>query len=149
MRSGSPLRISGSSAIGWLHRHSAEILGRHVLVRVCRGRSQLVHCQSAGSFRANVSLIADFELNAMHRAISQAVPTIHQILLSTPKPNPIPNIRFIRSCSSALAPATFKRLEEAFHAPVLEAYAMVSRTMAASDSGAPRLMYSLLVSTAD
>ncbi|ORY43940.1 peroxisomal-coenzyme A synthetase [Leucosporidium creatinivorum] len=53
-----------------------------------------------------------------------AVPTIHQILLRTPKPNPIPTIRFIRSCSSALAPATFAELEKVFKAPVVEAYAM-------------------------
>ncbi|KAG9104566.1 hypothetical protein FRC06_001346 [Ceratobasidium sp. 370] len=53
-----------------------------------------------------------------------AVPTIHQILLSTAFPSPIPKIRFIRSCSSALAPATLERLEKAFGAPVLEAYAM-------------------------
>lgn len=55
-----------------------------------------------------------------------AVPTIHQILLKTPHPSPVPDIRFIRSCSSALAPATLKQVEEAFKAPVLEAYAMVS-----------------------
>ncbi|SCZ96519.1 BZ3500_MvSof-1268-A1-R1_Chr8-2g10258 [Microbotryum saponariae] len=53
-----------------------------------------------------------------------AVPTIHQILLSTKLPNPIPDIRFIRSCSSALAPATLEKVEKAFNAPVLEAYAM-------------------------
>lgn len=53
-----------------------------------------------------------------------AVPTIHQILLKSPLPKRIPNIRFIRSCSSSLAPATFKQLEETFNAPVLEAYAM-------------------------
>ncbi|KAK0539276.1 hypothetical protein OC834_000127 [Tilletia horrida] len=53
-----------------------------------------------------------------------AVPTIHQILLATPHPSPIPKIRFIRSCSSALSPATFHAIEEAFGAPVLEAYAM-------------------------
>ncbi|GAB1518953.1 hypothetical protein RhiTH_002018 [Rhizoctonia solani] len=35
-----------------------------------------------------------------------------------------PKDRFIRSCSSALAPATLERLEKAFGAPVLEAYAM-------------------------
>jgi acyl-CoA synthetase (AMP-forming)/AMP-acid ligase II len=35
-----------------------------------------------------------------------------------------PNIRFIRSCSSALAPSTLYELEKAFRAPVLEAYAM-------------------------
>lgn len=53
-----------------------------------------------------------------------AVPTIHQILLKSPKPSPIPNIRFIRSCSSPLSPKTFHELERAFNAPVLEAYAM-------------------------
>ncbi|KAB8283760.1 hypothetical protein BKA91DRAFT_136104 [Yarrowia lipolytica] len=53
-----------------------------------------------------------------------AVPTIHQILLNTKIPQPLPEIRFIRSCSSALAPATFHQIEKAFKAPVLEAYAM-------------------------
>ncbi|KAF3004603.1 hypothetical protein E8E14_007400 [Neopestalotiopsis sp. 37M] len=53
-----------------------------------------------------------------------AVPTIHQILLKSPVPNPLPNIRFIRSCSSPLSPAVFEKLEETFKAPVLEAYAM-------------------------
>ncbi|KZV86512.1 acetyl-CoA synthetase-like protein [Exidia glandulosa HHB12029] len=53
-----------------------------------------------------------------------AVPTIHSILLNTPLPNPLPKIRFIRSCSSSLAPSTFERLEATLRAPVLEAYAM-------------------------
>lgn len=53
-----------------------------------------------------------------------AVPTIHQILLKSPLPNPKPNIRFIRSCSSPLSPKTFHDLEKALGAPVLEAYAM-------------------------
>ncbi|KAG5297561.1 peroxisomal-coenzyme A synthetase [Histoplasma ohiense] len=53
-----------------------------------------------------------------------AVPTIHQILLKTPLPEPMPKIRFIRSCSSPLSPKTFHELEKTFHAPVLEAYAM-------------------------
>ena len=53
-----------------------------------------------------------------------AVPTIHQILLKNPPPNPKPKIRFIRSCSSPLSPKTFHELEKAFNAPVLEAYAM-------------------------
>ncbi|CAE6469926.1 unnamed protein product [Rhizoctonia solani] len=56
--------------------------------------------------------------------LNATVPTIHQILLSTRLPSPVPKIRFIRSCSSALAPATLERLEKAFGAPVLEAYAM-------------------------
>jgi oxalate---CoA ligase len=53
-----------------------------------------------------------------------AVPTIHQILLKSPQPNPMPKIRFIRSCSSPLAPTVFHALEASFGAPVLEAYAM-------------------------
>ncbi len=53
-----------------------------------------------------------------------AVPTIHQILLRNPPPSNVPKIRFIRSCSSPLSPKTFHELEEAFNAPVLEAYAM-------------------------
>ncbi|KAI9893327.1 MAG: hypothetical protein M1814_000457 [Vezdaea aestivalis] len=53
-----------------------------------------------------------------------AVPTIHQILLKSPLPSPIPDIRFIRSCSSPLSPSTFALLEKTFKAPVLEAYAM-------------------------
>ena len=53
-----------------------------------------------------------------------AVPTIHQILLKSPIPSPVPAIRFIRSCSSPLSPKTFHEIEKAFKAPVLEAYAM-------------------------
>lgn len=53
-----------------------------------------------------------------------AVPTIHQILLKSPLPNPVPQIRFIRSCSSPLSPKVFHDLESTFRAPVLEAYAM-------------------------
>jgi acyl-CoA synthetase (AMP-forming)/AMP-acid ligase II len=56
-----------------------------------------------------------------------AVPTIHQVLLSRADADGAPRqagFRFIRSCSSALAPATLHQLEERFGAPVLEAYAM-------------------------
>ncbi|KAK4179895.1 hypothetical protein QBC36DRAFT_321471 [Triangularia setosa] len=53
-----------------------------------------------------------------------AVPTIHQILLKHPTPNPLPKIRFIRSCSSPLSPTVFHALEKTYSAPVLEAYAM-------------------------
>ena len=53
-----------------------------------------------------------------------AVPTIHQILLKSPLPSTIPQIRFIRSCSSPLSPKIFHELEKALNAPVLEAYAM-------------------------
>ena len=53
-----------------------------------------------------------------------AVPTIHQILLRTALPTKLPEIRFIRSCSSPLSPKVFHDLEKTFQAPVLEAYAM-------------------------
>ncbi|EFX01559.1 peroxisomal-coenzyme A synthetase [Grosmannia clavigera kw1407] len=53
-----------------------------------------------------------------------AVPTIHQILLKNPVPQPRPAIRFVRSCSSPLSPTVFAQLEAALGAPVLEAYAM-------------------------
>ncbi|CAI2175929.1 16594_t:CDS:2 [Funneliformis geosporum] len=54
-----------------------------------------------------------------------AVPTIHQILLRHSSPNGgAPKLRFIRSCSSSLAPSTLSELEKKYKAPVLEAYAM-------------------------
>ncbi|KAL6651650.1 hypothetical protein ACP70R_010575 [Stipagrostis hirtigluma subsp. patula] len=56
-----------------------------------------------------------------------AVPTIHQIILDrhASKPEPeYPALRFVRSCSASLAPAILEKLEAAFGAPVLEAYAM-------------------------
>lgn len=53
-----------------------------------------------------------------------AVPSIHQILLRNPLPEPLPNIRFVRSCSSPLSPKIFYDLEKALNALVLEAYVM-------------------------
>jgi acyl-CoA synthetase (AMP-forming)/AMP-acid ligase II len=55
-----------------------------------------------------------------------AVPTIHQVLLSRADADAAPRtgLRFIRSCSAALAPVVFAHLEERFGAPVLEAYGM-------------------------
>ena len=56
------------------------------------------------------------------------MPTIHQILLAhESKQASAPfrtKLKFIRSCSSALAPPTFKQMEETFRVPVVEAYAM-------------------------
>lgn len=54
-------------------------------------------------------------------------PTIHQVLLTRADSDGAPALsgfRFIRSCSSALAPSTMSGLESRFDAPVLEAYAM-------------------------
>jgi acyl-CoA synthetase (AMP-forming)/AMP-acid ligase II len=57
-----------------------------------------------------------------------AVPTIHQMLLARAREGIRPlgaeGLRFIRSCSSALAPATMAELERRFGVPVLEAYGM-------------------------
>jgi acyl-CoA synthetase (AMP-forming)/AMP-acid ligase II len=58
-----------------------------------------------------------------------AVPTLHQLLLAragatSGKPAGAERLRFIRSCSAALAPQLMHDLETAFGAPVLEAYGM-------------------------
>jgi acyl-CoA synthetase (AMP-forming)/AMP-acid ligase II len=65
-----------------------------------------------------------------HRATwYTAVPTIHQVLLTRADEDHAPapgtsGLRFIRSCSSALAPATMVALEARFDCPVVEAYGM-------------------------
>jgi acyl-CoA synthetase (AMP-forming)/AMP-acid ligase II len=58
-----------------------------------------------------------------------AVPTIHQLLLARAdpaggRPAGAERLRFIRSCSAALPPQVMHDLEQAFGAPVLEAYGM-------------------------
>ncbi|HTD85944.1 MAG TPA: AMP-binding protein, partial [Candidatus Binatia bacterium] len=56
-----------------------------------------------------------------------AVPTIHQVLLSRARgtrPSGSEQLRFIRSCSAALAPQTMADLEKRFGVPILEAYGM-------------------------
>jgi acyl-CoA synthetase (AMP-forming)/AMP-acid ligase II len=73
---------------------------------------------SAGTFWPH---ILEYDVNWY-----SAVPTIHQILLMRADDDRAPsrNLRFIRSCSSALAPAVLAQLEKRFEAPVLEAYGM-------------------------
>ncbi|CAD5325264.1 unnamed protein product [Arabidopsis thaliana] len=69
-----------------------------------------------------------------------AVPTIHQIILDRHASHPeteYPKLRFIRSCSASLAPVILSRLEEAFGAPVLEAYAMTEATHLMSSNPLP------------
>jgi acyl-CoA synthetase (AMP-forming)/AMP-acid ligase II len=56
-----------------------------------------------------------------------AVPTMHHLLLSRVGDGRVADsagLRFIRSCSAALPPAMMSKLEQAFGAPVLEAYGM-------------------------
>ncbi|GJD08826.1 2-hydroxyacyl-CoA lyase [Galdieria sulphuraria] len=71
-----------------------------------------------------------------------AVPTIHQILVSRaeqdyPKSNP-PPLRFIRSCSSSLAPNILDKMEKLFNAPVLEAYAMTEASHQMTSNPLPK-----------
>ncbi len=57
-----------------------------------------------------------------------AVPTIHQLVLArmgdTKKPAGTEQLRFVRSCSAALAPQVMEKMEGLFEVPVLEAYGM-------------------------
>jgi acyl-CoA synthetase (AMP-forming)/AMP-acid ligase II len=55
-----------------------------------------------------------------------AAPAIHQVLLLRAEQDKAPKgtFRFIRSCSSALAPALLEQMEARFGSPVLEAYGM-------------------------
>ena len=57
-----------------------------------------------------------------------AVPTIHQAVLARAQSNPDAvarhSFRFIRSCSSALAPSLMETMETTFQVPVVEAYGM-------------------------
>ncbi|XP_073292948.1 probable CoA ligase CCL9 [Primulina huaijiensis] len=88
------------------------------------GAGAAVALPAAGRFSASTFWS---DMNKYKATWYTAVPTIHQIILDRhlSKPEPFyPKLRFIRSCSASLAPAIMARLEEAFEAPVLEAYAM-------------------------
>jgi oxalate---CoA ligase len=70
------------------------------------------------------------------------VPTIHQVLLMRADSDDAPThaARFVRSCSSALAPTVLEGLEKRFGAPVLEAYGMTEAAhQVASNPLPPRL----------
>lgn len=54
-----------------------------------------------------------------------AGPTLHQMILEKADDEGAPQtLRFVRSCSSALSPALMTRAEQAYGAPMLEAYGM-------------------------
>ncbi|KAI4113043.1 MAG: hypothetical protein LQ341_007828 [Variospora aurantia] len=72
------------------------------------------------------------EFDLVHRHAN-----LHRILLSFPAPEPLPYIRFIRSCSSRLSPQTMEKLETTFGAPVLEAYAMTETSHQISSNPLP------------
>ena len=71
-----------------------------------------------------------------------AVPTMHQAVLARARQNeqPLANskLRFIRSCSAALAPQLMAEMEETFHVPVIEAYGMTEAShQIATNPGPP------------
>ncbi|MGA3081756.1 MAG: condensation domain-containing protein, partial [Terracidiphilus sp.] len=69
------------------------------------------------------------------------VPTMHHGILMRAQANrailAAHRLRFIRSCSAALAPKLMAELEEAFGAPVLEAYGMTEAAHQMSSNGLP------------
>jgi oxalate---CoA ligase len=70
-----------------------------------------------------------------------AVPTIHEILLARagtdyPKDG-YTRLRFVRSCSAALAPAVSNDLEAAFSTPILQAYGMTETAHQVSSNPLP------------
>jgi acyl-CoA synthetase (AMP-forming)/AMP-acid ligase II len=76
-----------------------------------------------------------------HATWFTAVPTIHQILLARassdyPKDGH-PDLRFVRSCSAALAPEVLQAVEASFSAPVLPAYGMTETAHQASSNPLP------------
>ncbi|KAL8232570.1 hypothetical protein R6Q57_002348 [Mikania cordata] len=92
------------------------------------GAGAAVTLPAAGRFSATTFWS---DMNKYNATWYTAVPTIHQIILDRhlTKPEPeYPHLRFIRSCSASLAPIILARLEDAFNAPVLEAYAMTEAT---------------------
>jgi acyl-CoA synthetase (AMP-forming)/AMP-acid ligase II/thioesterase domain-containing protein/acyl carrier protein len=70
-----------------------------------------------------------------------AVPSIHaSILERAPQRQEViarSRLRFIRSCSAAMPPSLMARLEEAFHAPLLEAYGMTEASHQISSNPLP------------
>lgn len=72
-----------------------------------------------------------------------AVPTMHQVLLSRAdlgerKAAGSPRLRFVRSCSSALAAATLEKVEAMTEAPCLEAYAMTEASHQMTSNPLPK-----------
>ncbi|XAR71715.1 Oxalate--CoA ligase [Bertholletia excelsa] len=101
------------------------------------GAGAAVALPAAGRFSASTFWS---DMNRYSATWYTAVPTIHQIILDRHfnKPEPsYPKLRFIRSCSASLAPAVMSRLEEAFGAPVLEAYAMTEASHLMSSNPLP------------
>jgi oxalate---CoA ligase len=67
-----------------------------------------------------------------------AGPTLHQMILDKADANgALGTLRFVRSCSSALAPALLERAEREYGAPMLEAYGMTEASHQISSNPLP------------
>ncbi len=67
-----------------------------------------------------------------------AGPTLHQMILDkADEHGPPETLRFVRSCSSALAPALLERAERGYQAPMLEAYGMTEASHQMSSNPLP------------
>jgi len=80
-----------------------------------------------------------------------AGPTLHQMILDkADQAGPPAAMRFVRSCSSALAPALLERTEQVYRVPMLEAYGMTEASHQMTSNPlppAPRLPGSVGVPT--
>ena len=85
-------------------------------------------------------LIGGIHYQQYRYAFYSAVPTIHHLLLSRARderPAGSEGLRFIRSCSAALPPEMMAKMEQAFGAPVLEAYGMTEASHQMSSNPEP------------
>jgi oxalate---CoA ligase len=83
-----------------------------------------------------------FWMQAQHAELTwfSAGPTIHQMLLDQfDAAGPPSSLRFVRSCSSALAPALMERAENTYGVPMLEAYGMTEASHQMSSNPLPPL----------
>jgi len=95
---------------------------------------------AAGRFAASTFW---FDVAESKATFYTAVPTMHQVLLSRAKLGErkaagSPRLRFVRSCSSALAAATLEKVEAFAEAPCLEAYAMTEASHQMTSNPLPK-----------
>mmetsp|Transcript_48439 Transcript_48439/g.80516 ORF Transcript_48439/g.80516 Transcript_48439/m.80516 type:complete len:1128 (+) Transcript_48439:91-3474(+) len=85
------------------------------------------------------------EIDTFKATWYSAVPTIHQVLLARAASD-MPQrwkgrLRFIRSCSSALAPSTLTQMESTFGSPVVQAYAMTEASHQMTSEALPPALH--------
>ena len=91
-----------------------------VLATLCSGGCVILPRDGKFSARRFWSTVRQFRCTWF-----TAVPTIHRILMNTQLVDTdVSHLRFIRSSSAPLEPSLLRAMEERYHVPVLEAYAM-------------------------